>query len=95
MLMYEFLVGNPPFEAQTHNETYKRISKVDLKFPAHVSPLARDLLQKVIISKKPKFVLTISLVLLLQLLVKDSSKRITLPEVLKHPWVAANLSTSE
>ena len=48
VLMFEFMVGNPPFEAQTHNETYKRISKVDLKFPPHVSPLARDLLQKVL-----------------------------------------------
>lgn len=28
VLAYEFLVGNPPFEAQGHSETYRRISKV-------------------------------------------------------------------
>jgi len=30
VLAYEFLVGNPPFEAQGHSETYRRISKVDI-----------------------------------------------------------------
>lgn len=28
VLCYELLVGNPPFESSTHNETYKRILKV-------------------------------------------------------------------
>lgn len=28
VLCYEFLVGKPPFEAKTHEETYRRISKV-------------------------------------------------------------------
>lgn len=28
VLCYEFLVGKPPFEAKTHDETYRRISKV-------------------------------------------------------------------
>ena len=43
VLMYEFLVGSPPFEAQGHHETYKKISKVDLKFPPHVSAEAEAL----------------------------------------------------
>jgi aurora kinase len=47
VLAYEFLVGNPPFEAQSHTDTYKRIAKVDLKFPSHVSASARDLISKV------------------------------------------------
>jgi serine/threonine protein kinase len=47
VLAYEFLVGNPPFEAQSHTDTYKRIAKVDLKFPSHVSGSARDLISKV------------------------------------------------
>jgi aurora kinase len=47
VLAYEFLVGNPPFEAQSHTDTYKRIAKVDLKFPSHVSASARDLITKV------------------------------------------------
>lgn len=28
VLCYEFLVGQPPFEANTHQETYRRISRV-------------------------------------------------------------------
>ena len=32
VLCYEFLVGNPPFEAQGHHETYKKIAKVDIKW---------------------------------------------------------------
>lgn len=34
VLCYEFLFGGPPFEANGHAETYKRILKVDLVFPA-------------------------------------------------------------
>lgn len=35
VLCYEFLVGKPPFEANTHQETYRRISRVRLtKGPA-------------------------------------------------------------
>ena len=33
VLMYEFLVGNPPFEAEGHQATYRRIARVDLRFP--------------------------------------------------------------
>lgn len=47
VLCYEFLMGNPPFEAADTAQTYKRIVKVDLKFPKHVSPGARDLISKV------------------------------------------------
>lgn len=28
VLCYELLVGNPPFESHSHNETYRRILKV-------------------------------------------------------------------
>ena len=34
VLMYEFLVGSPPFEAEGHQATYRRIQRVDLRFPA-------------------------------------------------------------
>lgn len=47
ILMYEFLVGKPPFEAETNTETYRRITKVDLHFPPFVSEGARDLISKV------------------------------------------------
>jgi len=48
VLCYEFLCGKPPFEAAGHRETYKRISKVDLHFPSHVSDGAKDLIAKLL-----------------------------------------------
>jgi aurora kinase, other len=33
VLAYEFLFGGPPFEAAGHQETYRRIVRVDLQFP--------------------------------------------------------------
>jgi serine/threonine protein kinase len=48
VLMYEFLVGQPPFEDQAgYRATYKRIARVDLHVPEHVGPEAKDLIQKV------------------------------------------------
>lgn len=53
ILMYEFIVGTPPFEAESNTETYKRIATVDLQFPSRVSAEARDLLAK-ILRKEPR-----------------------------------------
>jgi hypothetical protein len=53
VLAYEFLCGSPPFEAEGHSETYRRITKVDLVFPPHVSPEARDLISR-LLRKEPK-----------------------------------------
>ena len=53
VLCFEFLVGVPPFEAQGHTETYKRILRVDYTFPAHVSEGARDLIRKLLV-KNPR-----------------------------------------
>lgn len=36
VLAYEFLIGVPPFEAEGHTATYRRISRVDLRWPKHV-----------------------------------------------------------
>ena len=49
VLCYEFLFGRPPFEAEGHSETYKRILKVDLQWPEHpqISAGAKDLIHKV------------------------------------------------
>lgn len=47
VLCFEFLVGKPPFEAEGHTETYRRISRVDLRFPPHITEGARDLISKV------------------------------------------------
>ena len=74
ILMYEFLFGVPPFEADTHNETYRRISKVDLQFPLHntLSDDAKDLIRK--------------------LLVKVPNERISLIQVLKHPFITKHVT---
>jgi serine/threonine protein kinase len=48
VLTYEFICGMPPFEAPDQKGTYKRIAKVDLRFPAHVSIEAQDFISKVI-----------------------------------------------
>jgi len=53
VLLYEFLVGNPPFEAEGHSATYRRISRVDLRFPPGVSPDAQDLIIK-LLRKDPR-----------------------------------------
>jgi aurora kinase A len=37
VLCYEFLVGKPPFETESHNETYQRITSVVIKWPPHLS----------------------------------------------------------
>ncbi len=47
VLCYEFLVGKPPFEADGHSETYRRISKVEIRYPSYVSDGARDLIGRV------------------------------------------------
>ena len=49
VLAFEFLCGNPPFEAPRTSDTYKRILRVDLRFPASpvLSQGARDLVQQV------------------------------------------------
>lgn len=49
VLCYEFIVGRPPFEASTYDETYKRISKASFTFPEHVSEMARDLIKRLLV----------------------------------------------
>jgi len=53
VLLYEFLVGSPPFEAEGHSATYRRISRVDLQFPKGMPEDARDLIGKLLV-KNPK-----------------------------------------
>lgn len=53
VLLYEFLVGSPPFEAEGHQATYRRIQKVDIRWPSDamgdeiISSDAKDLITKV------------------------------------------------
>ena len=44
VLCYELLVGKPPFESPTAQETYKKIVSVNFQFPDYVSVGARDLI---------------------------------------------------
>lgn len=43
---YELLVGKPPFECQTQDETYRKIYSVKYNFPNFVAAGARDLIGK-------------------------------------------------
>lgn len=47
VLCYELIVGKPPFEAQTYEETYYNITHAIYSFPYYVSVKARDLISKV------------------------------------------------
>lgn len=63
VLMYEFLLGRPPFEAAGNTETYKRISAVDLHIPADaVSDDAADLIRRLLV-KEPSARLPLAMVL--------------------------------
>eukprot|EP00529_Nitzschia_sp_RCC80_P026086 CAMPEP_0113471558 /NCGR_PEP_ID=MMETSP0014_2-20120614/17038_1 /TAXON_ID=2857 /ORGANISM="Nitzschia sp." /LENGTH=350 /DNA_ID=CAMNT_0000364193 /DNA_START=166 /DNA_END=1218 /DNA_ORIENTATION=+ /assembly_acc=CAM_ASM_000159 len=50
VLLYEFLYGCPPFEAEGHSATYRRISRVDLRFPPRpeISDDAKDLVRRLL-----------------------------------------------
>jgi len=61
VLLYEFLVGRPPFEAEGHNATYRRIQRVDLQFPKGLSDDAMDLIRK-LLQKDPQKRLCLDLI---------------------------------
>ncbi|XP_071350750.1 aurora kinase A [Trachinotus anak] len=50
VLCYEFLVGKPPFEAKSHEDTYRRISRVEYTYPAQssISAGAKDLVARLL-----------------------------------------------
>merc|ERR1712007_157289 len=66
VLLYEFLVGKPPFEDNSEKGTYKKIKTGTPVFPPHVTKEAKDLITRI--------------------LCKDPKDRLTLDEVLQHPW---------
>jgi len=49
ILLYEFLVGSPPFEMETLKATYNRILNVNITFPSCVPPGARDLISRLLV----------------------------------------------
>ncbi|XP_036387674.1 aurora kinase A [Megalops cyprinoides] len=48
VLCYEFLVGKPPFETKSHEETYRKIARVEFSYPSHVSDGSRDLINRLL-----------------------------------------------
>ncbi|VDK43635.1 unnamed protein product [Dibothriocephalus latus] len=49
VLCYEMLCGHPPFEHDDTKETYARIKAVRFTYPSVISPLAQDLISKVLV----------------------------------------------
>jgi len=60
VLMFEFLFGVPPFEAVSHDETYRKIGNVEMNFPDKIpiSAEAKDLISK-LLQKEPEKRLTL------------------------------------
>jgi len=48
ILCYEFLVGKPPFESATQEETHTKVMNLNYLFPSFVTAGARDLIQKLL-----------------------------------------------
>ncbi|NXN96501.1 AURKB kinase, partial [Rhinopomastus cyanomelas] len=48
VLCFELLTGAPPFESPSHNQTYRRITQVDLHFPPSVPEGAKDLISRLL-----------------------------------------------
>lgn len=71
ILCYEFLVGSPPFEAENTESTYKKICRLDVVYPKHMSYGAKNVIS--------------------QLLQKHCKSRITLIQVMQHPWIKENM----
>lgn len=47
ILIYEFLVGRPPFESPSMQETCRRICQDPVRFPPRVGAEAQELIKKV------------------------------------------------
>ncbi|XP_009557019.2 aurora kinase A [Cuculus canorus] len=76
VLCYEFLVGKPPFEAETYQETYRAISRVEFRFPPFVTEGARDLISK-LLKHNPFHRLPLKDVLLHPWITANSTKTLT------------------
>ncbi|XP_044076562.1 aurora kinase A [Siniperca chuatsi] len=78
VLCYEFLVGKPPFETKTHEETYRRISRVEYTYPAqaNISAGAKDLVAS-LLKHNPMHRLPIQGVMSHPWVVESSSKKPT------------------
>ncbi|KRX08685.1 Protein kinase-like domain [Pseudocohnilembus persalinus] len=77
VLVFEILTGKSPFApsdrqldaAYVDKTTRKNIMNLNYQFPSDFPPLAKDLVQKI--------------------LVTDPNKRLTLEQIMQHPWITA------
>lgn len=84
VLCYEFLVGYPPFEdLREDNETYKRITSADVRFPDFVSTGARDLIKN-LLRLVPKERLPLREVLIHAWVTRNFQQRPTIEEVIEN-----------
>lgn len=67
VLCYEFLVGKPPFESETAQETQEKIRRVHMQYPSSIPSAAKALISG--------------------LLKTTGDKRLSLAEVMSHPWI--------
>lgn len=58
VLCFEFICGKPSFEATSEAETFRRISRVDIRFPSFFSEDVQDLIRK-LLRYNPKERLTV------------------------------------
>jgi serine/threonine protein kinase len=71
VLCYELLVGMPPFgDTEEYTQAYMRIRTLDVHYPEHVSPLAKDFMSRV--RKLP--LLFVYYLLLLSLVITKGTK---------------------
>lgn len=82
VLCYEFLVGKPPFETKSHEETYRKISRVEYTYPAQsdISAGAKDLIAR-LLKHNPMHRLPIQEVLSHPWVVETATKK---PTTLSH-----------
>lgn len=51
VLCYELLVGEPPFQTGSYEETYKKISHLQYKMPDFISKAAQHLIANLLVLK--------------------------------------------
>ncbi|CAL8402885.1 unnamed protein product [Arctogadus glacialis] len=78
VLCYEFLVGKPPFETKSHEETYRKICRVEYTYPAvaNICADAKDLIGR-LLKHNPLHRLPIQGVLCHPWVVEKSTKKPT------------------
>lgn len=54
VLLYEMLVGRPPFSASSQFKAMSRITKVDLQIPENISAAARNIISNLIVKDRTK-----------------------------------------